>query len=150
MSDDPVLPVGDEGMRPAEPIGHVVGASDQNPAVAADDPYGSPQAGRSQAPSPPRAPAPATPPRRGDLSARRSTWMNWVSLVMGLLALPMCVFALPAIVLGHLGVAAARRGAASAKAAGVVGLVLGYAWFVAFAVASVYSAATGKTVSFSF
>jgi len=37
MSDDPALPVGDEGMRPAEPMGYVVGASDVVPGVSVVD-----------------------------------------------------------------------------------------------------------------
>jgi len=76
--------------------------------------------------------------------------MNWLSLAFGLLAVSMCFFALPAIILGHLGVYAAQRGYASGKAAGIVGLGLGYVWFAVFAIATAYSAATGETVRFSF
>lgn len=129
MTDDDGLPVGDNGLRPAEPTGYIVGAS--------------------AAPQPRRVDTPLTPASAGALPWRW-TWMNWASLLLGLVGIVTCLGAIPAIVLGHLGVAAARRGGARAKAAGVIGLILGYGVIAAYLAAFTYSAVTGNSVQVNF
>lgn len=141
MTDDDGLPVGDNGLRPAEPTGYIVGASDNIPGFDSD--------GTPTPPQPRRVDTPLTPASAGALPWRW-TWMNWASLLLGLVGIVTCLGAIPAIVLGHLGVAAARRGGARAKAAGVIGLILGYGVIAAYLAAFTYSAVTGNSVQVNF